>query len=175
MPVCKFNPAGIDDCEDIEQYEPGGFHPVSLDDQYDGNRNQVVNKLGAGGFSTVWLARDLQAGRWVGLKFIVAAESEGYDARSSAILEDPVLASSESVLNTERRFWVDGPNGRHLCIVLPLVGPNLASQQYPVEYVPESSRLWCPICHVRQHREWLCSIHATSAMEVCFRHSMNAS
>lgn len=127
LPECKFNPAGIDDCEDIEQYEPGGFHPVSLDEEYDGNRYKVVHKLGSGGFSTVWLARDLQAQRYVGLKFIIAAELQGYDARSSAITDDPVLASSELVVNTERRFWVDGPNGRHLCLVLPLVGPNLAT------------------------------------------------
>lgn len=125
--VFRFNPHGLENCEDLERYEPEGFHPVHIDDHYDDNRYQVVHKLGAGGFSTVWLARDLQDQRWVGLKFIVAAESGNYVARSSAIATDSVLASSELLVNHEREFWIDGPNGRHLCLVLPFVGPNLAT------------------------------------------------
>lgn len=123
----KFNPPGFDDCEDLERYEPGGYHPVHLEDAYDANRYRVMHKLGSGGFSTVWLARDTQNGVWVGLKFIVADDSEHYEARSSATLEDAALASSDFVVKTERRFWVDGPNGRHLCLVLALVGPNLST------------------------------------------------
>lgn len=125
--VFRFNPHGLDNCEDLEQYEPGGFHPVHIDDHYDDSRYRVIHKLGAGGFSTVWLAQDLPGQRWVGLKFIVAAESEGYIARSSAVISDSVLASSELLVKPEREFWVDGPNGRHLCFVLPFVGPNLAT------------------------------------------------
>lgn len=125
--VFRFNPHGLDNCEDLEQYEPGGFHPVHIDDHYDDGRYRVIHKLGAGGFSTVWLAQDLPDRRWVGLKFIVAVESEGYIARSSAIIADSVLVSSELLVKPEREFWVDGPNGRHLCFVLPFVGPNLAT------------------------------------------------
>lgn len=113
--------------EDAKQYEPGGFHPVHLDEYYDNNRYRVVHKLGAGGFSTVWLAQDVPDRRWVGLKFIVADESENYNARSSAIIADPILASSELLVTPEREFWVNGPNGRHLCFVLPFVGPNLST------------------------------------------------
>lgn len=128
LQVFRFNPHCLDNTEDLERYEPGGFHPVHLDDDYyDGNRYRVVHKLGAGGFSTVWLARDLTGQRWVALKFIVAAESDNYNARSSAIISDPILASSELLVSPEREFWVDGPNGRHLCFVLPFVGPNLAT------------------------------------------------
>ncbi|KAK7737083.1 hypothetical protein SLS63_002874 [Diaporthe eres] len=107
----RFNPHGLDNCEDLEQYEPGGFHPVHIDDHYDNGRYRVIHKLGAGGFSTVWLAQDLPGRRWVGLKFIVAAESEGYIVRSSAIVADSVLANSELLVKPERDFWVDGPNG----------------------------------------------------------------
>jgi hypothetical protein len=46
------------EAEDLEKYQPGGFHSVHLEDIYDNNRYRVVHKLGAGGFSTVWLARD---------------------------------------------------------------------------------------------------------------------
>lgn len=41
-------PQGVGDTEDVERYEPGGFHPVHLGDRYDGGRYRVVHKLGAG-------------------------------------------------------------------------------------------------------------------------------
>ena len=39
-------------------YHPGGYHPVHLGDVYR-KQYKVINKLGFGTFSTVWLARDL--------------------------------------------------------------------------------------------------------------------
>lgn len=41
-------PQGVGDTEDVERYEPGGFHPVHLGDRYDGGRYRVAHKLGAG-------------------------------------------------------------------------------------------------------------------------------
>jgi serine/threonine-protein kinase SRPK3 len=39
-------------------YKPGGYHPVELGDQLGANRYKILSKLGYGGFSTVWLAKD---------------------------------------------------------------------------------------------------------------------
>jgi hypothetical protein len=49
--------------EDIPQYEPGGFPPVSLGDTFEEGRFVAplldgITKLGWGGFSTFWLAWD---------------------------------------------------------------------------------------------------------------------
>lgn len=44
--------------EDISKYNPGGFHPVCLGDTFKDGRYQVHHKLGWGGYSTVWLAKD---------------------------------------------------------------------------------------------------------------------
>jgi serine/threonine-protein kinase SRPK3 len=47
----------IEEVEDIDQYRPGGLHPVRLGDTYKGKRTyKILLKLDYGGFSTVWLA-----------------------------------------------------------------------------------------------------------------------
>lgn len=46
--------------EDLEDYRPGGYHPVNIGDDFNGGRYMIVRKLGWGHFSTVWLARDNQ-------------------------------------------------------------------------------------------------------------------
>jgi serine/threonine-protein kinase SRPK3 len=46
--------------EDITKYSPGGYHPVHLGDCFNDGQYKVIDKLGFGSFSTVWLARDLQ-------------------------------------------------------------------------------------------------------------------
>ena len=48
--------------ESLYNYRPGGFHPVNLGDTLQDGRYVIRHKLGYGGFSTVWLARDTQEG-----------------------------------------------------------------------------------------------------------------
>jgi serine/threonine-protein kinase SRPK3 len=69
------------DTEDVEKYRRGGFHPVYLGDVYN-ERYKVVHKLGAGGFSTVWLARDEIEHRWFALKIFVADYLRSVSAKS---------------------------------------------------------------------------------------------
>ena len=44
--------------EKLWKYRPGGFHPVCLNDTFKNGRYKVRHKLGWGGYSTVWLAKD---------------------------------------------------------------------------------------------------------------------
>lgn len=120
----KYFPFQLGESEYLETYEPGGFHPVHLGDVYDG-RYRVVHKLGFGGFSTVWLARDTTSHRWAALKIVVASESQTYEARST-IASHPSVIQSPHFAVPDRRFWIDGPNGQHLCLVGPVLGPDLA-------------------------------------------------
>lgn len=46
--------------EPLEEYRPGGFHPVTLGDTFRDERYSIRHKLGFGGHSTVWLAWDGQ-------------------------------------------------------------------------------------------------------------------
>lgn len=47
-------------CEWIEDYHPGGYHPVHLGDIFNAGQYKVIRKLGYGAYSTVWLAHDLK-------------------------------------------------------------------------------------------------------------------
>lgn len=124
-PRQKYHPFQLGPSEDLEWYEPGGFHPVHLQDVYD-LRYSVIHKLGFGGFSTVWLARDSVQDEWVALKILASEISITSTARPS-FLEDDDIKSSALFSIPKREFWIDGPNGRHLCLVLPVVGPSCSS------------------------------------------------
>ena len=47
-------------CEWVEDYRPGGYHPVVLGDVFNNGQYKDIRKLGEGSYSTVWLARDLK-------------------------------------------------------------------------------------------------------------------
>ena len=63
------------DLENFEDYTIGGYHPTKIGDTFHHNRYEVVHKLGFGGYSTIWLARDKHQQRYVWLKILVAGES----------------------------------------------------------------------------------------------------
>lgn len=44
--------------EKISKYRPGGYHPLCTELHLKNRSYEICQKLGYGGFSTVWLARD---------------------------------------------------------------------------------------------------------------------
>ena len=66
--------------ESLDDYGPGGFHPVHLGDILgplpEPSRFRVLHKLGCGGFGTVWLCRDNKDGKPKALKILAADASE---------------------------------------------------------------------------------------------------
>jgi hypothetical protein len=44
--------------ECVQNYHPGGLHPVYLGDIVGEGRYKILRKLGYGAYSTVWLAQD---------------------------------------------------------------------------------------------------------------------
>lgn len=136
--------------ESIEEYKPGGFHPTHLGDLlgHDG-RYRVVHKLGHGGFGTVWLCRDLEEKRWRAVKILAATHSTGYcaDLRICEMLED--LNPQEKdvhvshVVVPEDHFWHEGPNGNHLCVVMPVLGPNVEDAADKLQHQEEPLKRIC--------------------------------
>ncbi|KAK3721927.1 hypothetical protein LTR37_002743 [Vermiconidia calcicola] len=124
-----YYPLSLEDVEDIENYRPGGFHPVHLRDIYEG-RYKVLHKLGAGGYTTTWLAHDTSETRYVALKIVKASAT----ASCAELQTLQRLADIETdhpgrvhIRNLLAYFTVIGPNGKHYCLVTEVAGPTLLS------------------------------------------------
>ncbi|KAK2809177.1 hypothetical protein FQN50_004012 [Emmonsiellopsis sp. PD_5] len=113
----------LDDIEKPERYRPGGYHPVVIGDQLS-DRYHVVHKLGFGTYSTTWLARDDATKKYVAVK-IAIAEAENIMPESELLNSLAVSAPSDEgvqsggglIAQTLDIFSLDGPNGRHICLV----------------------------------------------------------
>ena len=130
--------------EDQSEYKPGGYHPVQIGERYL-NRYTIIQKLGWGQFSTVWLAKDNVTNSYVALKiqkssyhYTEAAMDEiNILIKTTKSYEDPVwLRSLEeySVPYSQRGSFVvqllshfvhKGKNGKHICMIFELLGVNL--------------------------------------------------
>lgn len=117
--------------EDIYQYFPGGFHPVHLGDILD-DRFEVVHKLGYGGFATVWLCLETRTHEWRAVK-IIRADTSSEDMSELDIVKDakergefdPGMWEANHISLPLEHFWIEGPNGSHLCEVHPVHGPSI--------------------------------------------------
>lgn len=121
----------LDKGEPPHRYCPGGLHPVHLDDRLDGNRYKIIHKLGFGYSSTVWLARDGRDKKYVALKIKEAGISKSHQELltlkhiSNLKSDHPGRIYSAASLLL-RHFWINGPNGRHLALVLQICGPSIS-------------------------------------------------
>ena len=116
-----------DGTEDPGSYCFGGYHPTHIGDRYHDNRYEIIHKLGAGSYSTVWLAKDHREDDLVAIKILVSEYSkESIDIEIKAL--ELLSAGSEShpgklyVLSLINQFTITGPNGHHQCIVTKAAG-----------------------------------------------------
>ncbi|KAJ5186385.1 hypothetical protein N7449_011149 [Penicillium cf. viridicatum] len=111
----------IEYVEDLDRYCPGGYHPLKIGDDLDDGRCRLVGKLGYGGYSTIWLARDLRRARYVAVKAITADASSCTPEASLmySLGKSPPTPGGEIIPPLLDEFWVTGSNGKHKCIVTP--------------------------------------------------------
>ena len=131
------------DAEPLYRYRRGGYHPVCLGDVLNGGRYKILHKLGWGGYSTVWAARDqrfsvalphgdcetdkrAREGRYVAIKISVS-EPEGGN-RELEVLRAirSGLPDSPHLMQMLDHFECKGPNGSHDCLVLEMLGPSVS-------------------------------------------------
>lgn len=90
-PTCN----SISGVEFLKGYVPGGYHPIMIGDTLHTGRYRVVDKLGFGGYSTIWLTRDTKAECYVAVK-VGTANSP---SREVEILRQLQLCAAEQVLS----------------------------------------------------------------------------
>ncbi|KAM3074872.1 hypothetical protein ACMFMG_008286 [Clarireedia jacksonii] len=110
--VCQYRPSALDDVEEVENYSQGGFHPIDIGEEIE-SRYKVVHKLGYGGFSTVWLARDKLTERYVALKILVGNIRQ--DCNELKILQELAKEPTshpgkDRVVSLLDNFTIEGPN-----------------------------------------------------------------
>lgn len=127
------------DAEPLHRYTKRGYHPVTLGSILDDGRYKILHKLGWGGYSTVWAARDQRYNRlyWtinttdcardgivVAVKIGAAEDRE--DRELSVMKKLASKHSSPHVMHMLDNFNLKGPNGTHHCLVFELLGPSVA-------------------------------------------------
>ncbi|KZF22827.1 kinase domain protein [Xylona heveae TC161] len=124
----------IDGAEKLEKYRPGGYHPIMIGDVLHG-RYRIVDKLGFGGYSTVWLAQDTSLKRYVAVK-IGIANSIPRETNTLRALSAPLPPSSlrhpgcDSMPLPLDEFELKGPNGTHVCYITAPARCNLREVSY---------------------------------------------
>ncbi|KAF9241657.1 hypothetical protein DTO013E5_10067 [Penicillium roqueforti] len=122
-------------CEWVEDYRPGGYHPVVLGDVFN-RQYKVIRKLGEGSYSTVWLARDLENSGYVALKILVS-EISGSTTELRIlrhIIEVAPVEGTRYITRLLGEFEHRGPNGVHKCLVFEPMGPSVNTM---VEELPQ--------------------------------------
>jgi serine/threonine protein kinase len=115
---------------------PNVFYPVYLGEVLN-DRYLVEHKLGFGGGSTVWMARDLYEERDVALKVM----SLGDWGENEYHMQDEILKNVE---DTSHLVTYLGtfllPKNEHRVLVFPVMGPCI----YPIELekIPMTSRMY---------------------------------
>ncbi|KAK3374640.1 kinase-like domain-containing protein, partial [Podospora didyma] len=130
------------EAESPDEYIEGGFHPVSIDDRIGkGGRFKVIHKLGNGGFGTVWLCDDTEHRKLRAVK-IMAADESGFDAAELLAMNhlkdvDRQLLDKHHIQVPLEHFWIQGPNGQHLCFVQPFLGCQITDLFKYYAFLPE--------------------------------------
>ena len=126
------------------------LHPVSIGDKINGTyeiravHSDVWDSFlryfsrKDGGFVT-YLARD-SSSKYVCLQIFGAASSVDPSLQAELELLDRLVTSggdaARDVLHVPTdKFWIEGPSGRHQCLVYDLYGPDLAHLQWPINMV----------------------------------------
>lgn len=131
----------------------GGYHPIMIGDIFH-HRYRIADKLGFGGYSTVWLARDTHLERYVAIKVGIGTSESESDSDSDSLLREikslrtlfaPIALSASIQQRLGRNsipclldeFEVHGPNGTHVCYTTAPARFNLSevsfSRLFPLE------------------------------------------
>lgn len=126
----KVNYEFVEDVERLDYYAPGGYHPVTIGDEFCSGRYFIAHKLGFGRSATIWLAQDRRQDQLVALKISTAESAQ--QTHEMQILSRLAEARAKSrlpgkaiVQNLLDSFSFSGPNGMHQCLVVDAARINI--------------------------------------------------
>ncbi|KJZ71073.1 hypothetical protein HIM_09545 [Hirsutella minnesotensis 3608] len=131
-PPFRYRQPRIEGVEDVENYCPGGYHPVEIGEiiPSDDQAYQVIHKLGHGGFSTVWLVQTQQhEPSYFALKILRADVVDVPELRLLEYLRKVAGPGHPNLVALHDSFKISGPNGEHQCLVFPFLGPSLRNSK----------------------------------------------
>lgn len=109
--------------EPVERYADGIYYPICIGDILAG-AYRVVHKLGWGGFSTVWMAHDLEHHKLVALKIGIPGSMGERELKAQKEILRTVKDISHHLTFLDT-FSLSGVNGTHRVMVFPVCGPSL--------------------------------------------------
>jgi serine/threonine protein kinase len=160
-PLPEMEDADESENEGADGYRKGGYHVVQPHEVFN-DRYRVLAKLGWGHFSTVWLCQDLHMHRLIALK----CQKSAPHYTEAAYDEIELLAESAKMKDGKQEKWDEwtngpvkhlfpckpftgvvqlldyfehlGPNGKHVCMVFEVMGPNVLAliKQYRFKGIP---------------------------------------
>lgn len=117
------------DNESRASYRKGGYHPVKIGEEFKNGQYIVLQKLGWGHFSTVWLVQDTRTAchramkvQKSALKYTEAAYDE---IRLLMQIRDGDPKCDRCCCHLLDWFEHCGTNGKHVCMVFEMLGDNL--------------------------------------------------
>ena len=148
-----------DEEEGEDGYRVGGYHPINIGDRFCNNRYVVIEKLGWGHFSTVWMCFDKKKSTpedpvFTAMKVQKSAshyreaaldEIELLKCVSDATISPTVVREYNSVVEYDPHivtlhdhFEHTGPHGKHVCMVFEMLGENLLKiiKKYDYQGIP---------------------------------------
>ncbi|KAF5639273.1 cmgc kinase [Fusarium sp. NRRL 52700] len=113
-----------DACEPVDRYEEGLYLPICIGEVI-ADRYRIEHKLGHGGFSTVWMAHDMDKGKDVALKIMTA----NFGGEREFLMQNEIIgcvSDTSRLLIYQDAFLLPGAGRNpHRVLVFPLKGPNL--------------------------------------------------
>lgn len=135
---------GSSESEDEDDYRKGGYHPVQIGDSFKHGRYVILQKLGWGHFSTVWLGFDTIEARHCAIKVQKSdphyAEAARDEIRLLRSLEKKGTSSAQPIVELLDYFIHHGPHGHHYCLTFEVLSKSLLSlvKRYNYNGIPVS-------------------------------------
>ena len=114
----------INGIENLEKYKPKGYHPIMIGDVLH-DCYHIVDKLGFGDYSTVWLAQDRYQEEYVAIKIGIANLLPQKMKCLQALSASSLHPSHNAIPFPLDEFKIHGPNGAHICYIMVPAQCNL--------------------------------------------------